>query len=106
MFADLFRERMHLRRFVSVTARGDEVHATAEAHACRYEPSTRLLRNAGGSQSVSEAVLYTATAADPRDLVFPPGADPADPNQARRPLRVENHRDPDSGRFAYAAIHI
>ena len=70
------------------------------------EPSTRLLRNATGSRSVSEAVLFAVTHADPRDLVFPPGADPADPRQARRPLRVEKHHDLDSGAFAYAAIHI
>jgi hypothetical protein len=106
MVEDLFRHQMNLARFVSVDARGDETHAAPETWACRYQPSTKLLRTSSGSQSVSEAVLYVATEADHRDLIFPPGADSSDLTQSRRPIRVDRHFDPDSGAFSFSAIHI
>jgi hypothetical protein len=106
MHADLMLQSFWVARYQSVNARGDQTYATPEAHACRYEPSTRLLRTQDGAQAVSEAILYTATDVAPRDLVYPPGANPADYKQSRKPLRVERHFDLDSGQLAFVAVHI
>lgn len=90
-WASLFRQRFHLARRLSVDARGDEEYGEPEVHPCRYQPSTRLVRAADGSQVVSEAVLFTTVEVRTSDVVWPPGADPEDEDAGRKPLRAVPH---------------
>lgn len=106
MLADLFLQTLHVARFLGTDHFGQESYGTPEPHACRYQPSTRLLRDKDGGQSVSEAVLFTLAEVSVDDLIYPPGADPTDEAQGRKPLRVDRHHDLMSGQLAYVTVHI
>lgn len=105
--AGIFLQTFYVRRFTGHDQYDQPSYGAAEAYPCRYQPSTRLLRDRDGGQSVTEAVLYTsATGLSVRDTIYPPGADPADVNQGRLPIRVDAHYDLESGALDHAAVHI
>lgn len=106
MFSSTFRQTFYVASWQSTDARGDETHGEPVAYACRYEPSTRLLRAANGTQVVSEAILHTAQDVQASDLVWPPGADQTEIGQSRKPIRIERHHDLDTGALVLVAVHI
>jgi hypothetical protein len=87
-----FLQSFSYRPFVSVDARGVEVHGDVVEAKCRYEPSTKLTRDARGQATAERAVLYTETAVGERDLVWPPGVpapeDPENTTGSFKPLAV------------------
>jgi hypothetical protein len=87
-FVQTFRFRPH----VSTDSRGEEAYGNVVEARCRYQPSTRLIRDARGSATAEEAVIFTEAAVTDRDLVWPPGvtvpADPEDTTGSRKPLAV------------------
>lgn len=104
-WASLFRQRFHLARRLSVDARGDEEYGEPKEYPCRYQPSTRLLRAADGSQVVSEAVLFTAVEVGVDDMVWPPAANPEDEDAGRKPLRAVPHYAL-SGKVDHYEVHL
>ena len=106
MLFDLFLQTFAVAAHTDTGARGDETHGAPATYACRYQPSTKLLRSADGAQAVSEAVIFTAHDVTTDDLVWPPGATPGEVATSRKPLRVDRFYDLESGALSYVAVHI
>ena len=91
-----------IKRFVSVSNRGDTTYSAPADLACRFQPSTKRLVDADGEQVVSNAVLYvidqTITA---EDAIQPPGA-----SRWMTPIRVDHFFDLLTGAYSYSSIAI
>ncbi|HYI01365.1 hypothetical protein [Hyalangium sp.] len=87
-----FVQSFTYRPFVSVDHRGVKTYGEPVPALCRYQPSTRLIRDARGQEVVEEAVLFTEAAVTDKDLVWPTGTaapeDPEDTTGSREPLAV------------------
>lgn len=106
MFDALYLQTMHIASSQGVDEYGQYAYGAPTPRACRYEPSTRLLRDKDGAQVVSEAVLFTAQDVGDDDLVFAPGVNPSDISNGRKPLRIERHFGLMSGQLSHVVVHI
>lgn len=88
LFGSLYRQEFHLAKYQGVDMRGVESHGPPAPYPCRSQPSNKLTRAPAGSQVVASEVFFTEVEVAPNDLVWPPGADPADVGASRKPLTV------------------
>lgn len=105
-YADVFHQRCHVAPFVSSDARGVPTHGTPVAWPCRYQPTDRLARDKDGDERVAEGVLYTEAPVTTRDLVWPPGADPADVGASKLPISVAPRYDLESGALDHYQVTL
>jgi hypothetical protein len=103
---NLFRQTFNLKRHTGTDFRGDQTHGSAAPHPCRAEPFNRLIRALDGNTVVAEVRIFTEAEVGLEDLVFPPGADPDEVSQSKRPLKVENAIDPLSGAVDHYAVYL
>jgi hypothetical protein len=105
-YAADFLQTFAIRRPSGTSARGDSTYGSPLSAPCRYQPSTRLVRDANGRTTTEEAIVFTELEVTVRDLVWPPGADASDYRLSKRPLRVDIRMDLETGLVDHYEVHL
>lgn len=101
-----FRQVFHLQRRTGQDYRGTPTYGPIEAHPCRYDAQSRLVRTADGRQQATQGTLLTAARFSLRDRFWLPGESAADESKARLPKDVREHSDLETGEYDHTAVDV
>ena len=84
---------------------GKPTLGTVTASKARVQPHRKLIRDARGKEALTSHVIYLPVAVDLNTVIWPPGANTADVNQARRVLDVDTEVD-GAGVTQFAKVYL